>query len=269
MKFQRLIEAVYFQPWSITRSGWSSIHALLKPRLLKSEISNLKSEFPDLDSEDKDIWGNPMPKMEILYRVAHIPIIGPLIHHAGLIEKKCGACSYDDVRRDVAAALNTAGLQAIVFEVNSPGGQCVGCCETAAVIDDARRLVRTEARTDSQMCSAAYDLMCGCDRIICTPSAQVGSIGALLAWLDESVRYEMEGYKMEVFASGPLKGTGMEGTAFTPAQRDYLQSQVDKYAGMFKTHVRSHRLVEDIDMQGQSFIGTDALLAGLVDEVHS
>lgn len=265
MKLQRVIQSVYFEPWSITPEGWRAVHSILKPRILADSGA---LELPTAKDDETDFFGQPLPKMEITPAgVAIIPIQGTLIHHASLLEKQCGACSYDDVKRDVESALNSAGLQKIVFHVESPGGMCVGCSEAAAVIDRATDFVRTEAVTDGWMCSAAYDLVAGVSRIYCTPSAQVGSIGAMIGWLDESVRYEVAGLKVEMFTSGPIKGLGTPGTSLTQAQKEYLQSHVLKYAEMFKAHVRENRLVNDEDMHGGTFIGSDAVDVGLVDEL--
>ena len=95
----------------------------------------------------------------------------------------------------------------------------------------------------------------------------VGSIGSLNAFLDESLAYEAAGLQVEVFATGALKGTGMPGTKLSEAQREYMQGRVDKYGGMFKDHVRAYRVVEEEAMQGQVFIGSEALEAGLVDVI--
>jgi ClpP class serine protease len=263
VKFQRIIQAVYFEPWSITREGWQSVHAMIKPRVLSDALP----ELPKAANDDTDFFGSPLPKMQLIGRTAVIPIQGTLVHHATLMDKQCGACSYDDVKRDVRAALNIAGLQKIVYHCDSPGGMCMGCAETAKVIDEAAALVRSEAVTDGLMCSACYDLVCGVDRISCTPTAVVGSIGAMMAWLDQTVRYEMAGLKVELFASDSLKGTGTPGTALTDEQREYLQARTDKYASLFKSHVTAGRLVSDATMRGQTFIGSDAVEVGLVDGI--
>jgi len=273
MKLQRIVQAVYFEPMAITREGWLAIHSIVKSRLARDAGVDLplpQARFREDGSIDEstDFWGEPLPKMEIgLDGVAMIPIVGPLIHHASLIEKQCGACSYDDIKRDVEIAGNTPGIRKAVFFVSSPGGQCVGSHETGKVIDQLGDFMPTEAVTDSVMGSAAYDIVCGCRRIRCTPTAVVGCIGSMLAWLDESVRYEMAGLKMKVFADGIYKGMGTEGTSLTPAQEQELMRGVLKYSGMFKDRVRAHRLVEESSMQGQTFIGSDAVDAGLVDEL--
>jgi ClpP class serine protease len=264
VKLQRVISAVYFEPWAITPDGWRSVHQIVKPRALGDFDP---TTIPQAKDDDHDFFGNPMPKMEITHHgVAIIPIQGVLIHHASLLDKQCGACSYQDVRANVESAMD-AGVKKIVFHCDSPGGMCMGCAETAAAIDAAADFVRCEAVTDGLMCSACYDMVAGCSRIYCTPSAVVGSIGAMTAFLDQSIRYEMAGLKVEMFTSGPIKGTGQPGTALTDEQRAYLQAGVDKYAEMFKSHVRQHRMMDEADMHGGTFIGSDAVDAGLVDEL--
>jgi ClpP class serine protease len=267
VKYPRIIQSVYFEPWSITAEGWQSVHQILKPRILGDAAQLL--QLPKAESEEHDFFGNELPKMEIIDGVAIIPIIGTLMPHATLLDRQCGACSYDDIKRNVRAALNTSDIRKIVFHCDSPGGMCMGMPECARVIDDATDFVETEAVTDGLMCSACYDLIAGVNRIKCTPSARVGSIGAMGAWLDQSVRYEMAGLKVELFKSGPLKGTGEPGLSLTEAQRDYLQSGVDKFAGMFFEHVRASRLISDEKtvFSGRTWIGSDAVEVGLVDEV--
>lgn len=266
MKLHHVIQSVYFSPWSITREGWQSVHQLVKPRVL-SDATAL--ELPKAEDSESDFYGEPLPKMEIIDGVAVIPIIGVLMPHASLMDRQCGACSYDDIKRDIQTALGTNGLRKIVYHVDSPGGMCMGNQECAKFIDEASQMVRSEWVTDSMCCSAAYNLVCGAGRGYCTQSAVVGSIGAMMAWLDQVVRYEMEGLKVELFASGPLKGTGTPGTALTEEQRAYLQENVQKYASMFQAHVRESRLIADekAAFSGRTWIGTDAVDMGLVDAV--
>lgn len=264
MKFQRIIEAVYFQPWAITREGWQAVHSILKPYLDGKEPPALSQDEPP----ETDIFGNPMPKMEITPAgVAIIPVVGTLLHHATLLDKMCGACSYDDIKTNLRAAVGTVGVNKIVLNFDSPGGMSMGNDECAAVVAECAEFTRVEAVTDSLMCSAAYLLAAPCHQISCTPTAQVGAIGCLLPWMDQTVRYEMAGLKVKMFSDGEYKGAGWPGTQLTEKQTAYFQSLVDKYGSMFKAVVQKNRVVDDASMQGQVFIGSDALDAGLVDEI--
>ena len=264
MKFQQVIQAVYYEPWAITHEGWQAVHAIVRARL-----EDLKAPMPKAEDPDQDLLGNELPKLQVTEDgVAIIPVMGTLMQHASLMAKRCGACSYQDISRDLDTARGVRALQKIVLHVGSPGGMCLGNQEVAAKVAAIRESgIRIEAVTDTQICSAAYNLVAGVHRISSTSTAYIGSVGAMSALLDSSLAYEMEGLKVEMIRSGPLKGVGMPGTALSPEQRDYLQGLVDKFAGMFKDHVRQYRPVDEETMQGQVFIGSAAREAGLVDEL--
>jgi ClpP class serine protease len=270
VKFQRIVEAVYFQPWSITREGWQSVHSILKPHLEGGfDPAKLRAEMrPDGSwDETTDFFGNPIPQYHVDGDTAYIPIRGVLLHHADLMEKQCGAWSYDDIRRHLRLAATTPGVRRAVLDINSPGGMALGADETAMAVADCAKVIRIEAVTDSQMCSAAYQIAVPCHSIACTPSAQVGCIGCFLPWIDERLRFELAGLSVQLFADGKFKGAGTPGTSLTLEQQNYFQSIVNKYGGEFKRQVAQNRVVDDTAMEGQVFIGSDALRAGMVDEV--
>jgi len=263
MNLPHILQAVYTSPWAITREGWSAVHQIV-------QAHHAGQPVPKFDAEpEEDFFGNPLPTMQVTDDgVAIIPICGTLMNHAGLLEKMCGACSYDDIRRDLDTALGVRALQKIVLHIDSPGGTCNGAQETADKISRIRESgIRIEAVSDSQMCSAAYDLAAGCHSISITNTTVCGSIGVILALLDESLAYEMQGLSRELIVSGPLKGTGFPGTKLSDDQRAYLQRTVDAYFGMFKNHVLRYRPTNDEALQGQCFIGEQAYAAGLVDEI--
>lgn len=263
MNIHRIIARVYCEPWAITKAGFDTIHGTIQ--------RHLNAALPVV-SEDatRDFFGEPLPMMEIRGDMAIIPIKGTLFKHAGLLEKMCGACSYEDITRDLHEATNVVGVQTIWLNIDSPGGQCVGNQEVAGYIEELRgQGFEINAYTDSEMCSAAYNIAAACGYVVCSSSAYVGNIGAMMALLDNSERYRMEGLKTELFASGPLKGVGADGLALTGEQRAYLQGLVDTFAGMFKENVTRNRGPKGDAMNGQVIIGKNAADAGLVDEIRA
>jgi len=262
MKFQRILSAVYATPLYLTPTGHQTIDAVLRPHLANGALpERTKGEA------GTDIFGDQLPVMEIDDDVAVIPINGPLLQHAGMLDKMCGAASYDDIAGNVRTALSH-DVRGIVLNFDSPGGQMTGCAECAKVISEAAERVPIYAFTDSLMASAAYHLAAGCTGIFSTGSANIGSIGCILGLMDTSARMEMAGVKPVYITSGPLKATGAQGTSLTPEQFDYLQGMVNSAADKFKAFVLNHRpSVPDSAMQGQVFYGDDALDNGLVDAV--
>ena len=63
--------------------------------------------------------------------VAVIPVTGPLFRHANLLTAVCGATSYELLAQDFNKALNDPNISAILFDVDSPGGEVNGCSELA------------------------------------------------------------------------------------------------------------------------------------------
>ena len=269
MKLSRIIQAVYFSRWAITEPGWFAVHEIVRKHSDESAVKFDAKMNPDGTwDETTDIFGQPIQQYELTDAgVAIVPIKGTLLHHAGLLEKQCGACSYDDVRAGINRALDDRANK-IVLDMDTPGGMCMGCAETAKLIARAAEFTRVEAVTDGLICSAGMWMASQAHAIYCTQTAEVGSIGVITAFLDQSKRYEMAGVKPVLFTSGDLKGTGYPGTSLSETQADNIKKDVAHYFGMFREAVLATRpLIEDDSMRGQSFAGDQALSRGLVDEI--
>ena len=89
--------------------------------------------------------------------------------------------------------------------------------------------------------SAAYWLASQANEIITTGTAKVGSIGTYLAWLNESVKMQTQGVKLELFKAGTHKGLGLPGNELTQADRNYLQQSVEDTNAQFVGAVKAGR----------------------------
>jgi signal peptide peptidase SppA len=271
MRFQRIIEALYRQPLDITVGGFESIDAVVRPHLMTSQMPEIKNG--DFVLGATDLFGTPLPEMLEIDEETGIAIVninGPLLQHASLIDKSCGACSYQDIVKALNQGADNRYIQNIILKIDSPGGQHNGDIEVAERIAEiAAGEKEVYAFTDTTMASAAYCLAAGCSAIYATKTAYVGCIGSIMGFIDESKAFEMKGLKPVVFASGKFKATGTDGLALTPEQCDYLQGLVNTAAGEFKDHVLAHRNVDADGMEGQIFYGTDAEANGLIDGIMS
>jgi signal peptide peptidase SppA len=273
MRFQRIIEALYRQPLDITVGGFESIDAIVRPHLLGKSPMDIKDGQFVLGQTD--LFGTPLPAMLEVDEetgLALVNINGPLLQHASLIDKSCGACSYQDIVQALNEAEENRYVRDILMVCDSPGGQHCGTVEAAERVAEIALNGEKEifAFTDSTIASAMYELVAGCNGIFATRSSYVGCIGSLIAFLDVEKAYEMQGIKAVVFASGKYKGAGIDGTSLTQAQADYFQEMVDTSAGQFKEHVMQFRKqIAPESMEGQIFYGEDAEALGLVDELVS
>lgn len=256
MRFQRIIEQVYCRPWLITGAGWDAVH-----RLVADRITNPKAERPT-----EDIWGDPLPQMEIRGSTAIIPVDGVIGRKMGMMEKSCGGVDCLDISDDLRKAVQNPAVRSIVLDVNSPGGTVGGVPELANEVRDAAKVKKVVAFANDTMCSAAYWISAGAQSIYATPSSDVGSIGVFVPWIDRSAAYEQAGLSVEIIRSGKYKGMGYPGTSLTDDQRALIQASVDstyeQFAGFVKAN-RGKRITDEV-LQGQSFSGADASENGLV-----
>ncbi len=255
MKFQRVIEQVFYRPWLITPGGYAAVRKLVEGRILRANGEGY---------EMLDGMTSKREEMEIDGQgIAHICIEGTLAKGISPIEACCGAHDYEWITEDLEDAIE-ANVRGILLEINSPGGNCTGCSEVVDIIQSLK--VPIVAFSDDTACSAAYNIAVSCDKVYGSIGSTWGSIGTIIPWLDQSAAYAEQGLSWEPITSGPLKGAGM-GPSLTPAQRASLQQMVDDSFDQFKNNVLRNRLVSDEYMTGAAYLAPRARLGNLIDGI--
>jgi len=210
----------------------------------------------------ESIFG-PKASMEKFPPFAVIPLKGVVGKSIPEMETYCGCCDLEEVEEMLEDAERDESVKVIILAIDSPGGVSVGVPEFAARIRNSRK--RVIAFTDTEACSAAYWIGSQASEFFATPSSQIGSIGCYITYLNASEAYRKEGYRMEVYKSGDLKGAGIDGTDLTEAQKKMLTDQTIEIHEDFKADVLAVRsFVPESAMQGQCFSGKKAAEVGLV-----
>jgi len=254
------------RPMLITPEGFASIDKVIQSKLGNEFVSDFKPKAED--ETDMDIFGDPLPVMEIVDKIAVIPIIGPIGYKVSGIEKVCGICDVGEVKRNVKMATEDDMIEGIILDVSTPGGSILHVAETAEVIAECAKKKPILAFTDSMAASAGYYLLAGATEIYATPSADVGSIGCYMALLDYSRMYEQAGVKVDLFVGekAKYKAMGLPGLPLSQDQRELLQAEVDSITKQFKSFVKQYRpQVAEEAMQGQTIFGKEKVDMGLVD----
>lgn len=263
MRYAHLFESIYLRPWFITPSAHHTIRALFE-RHLVTGLGRAASPLAADTELDFSAFVNARRPLAIDDDgIATIHVLGPIGKNLSQIEQSCGATGIEAVRTDYAAAI-AGGARGILLHFDSPGGTITGVPELARMI--AGKALPTVAYTEDLMASAAYYLASGADAIVATPSAEVGSIGVYIPWVDSSVAIAAAGLKPDpiVNTGGDLKALGFGGS-LTAEQRAYLQEQVDADFAAFQQHILTYRAVPAEAMRGQTLSGHAALASGLID----
>lgn len=202
---------------------------------------------------------------EIRDGIAIVRMRGVIGRHLSSLDMQCGGCDVDAVAEAVRLADADTNVRAIVLDIDSPGGAIPGVDECAGAVRHAAK--PTVAYAADLCASAAYWIASQCDEIVVGRTSEIGSVGVYCALLDESVAYDRDGVRVELFTSGANKGAGYPGTSLTDEQRALMQSQVDELADIFKSAVISGRPgVDAAILDGRCLIGESAVAADLADE---
>jgi signal peptide peptidase SppA len=267
MRFLHIINAVYSQPWLILPSYHANIRRIVKERMLTNGAQWAK------DREGVDFSGEAvaLPSMRVVDGIAEIPVPGVLLKGATALEKGMGAVAVEDVLTDLREAVENDEVGGIFLDVDSPGGTVGGIPELGEAVAFANQVKPVRAFTDGMMCSAAYWMAAGAGDIVASRSADVGSIGVYVPWIDESEAFAMQGVHVEIIRNegADLKGMGFPGVSLSETQRAELQASVNETADEFHAHVSEYRRVtEPADtFRGQSFTAKAAKFRGLVDDI--
>lgn len=200
--------------------------------------------------------------------IATIQIFGPLGKCLDPIWKMFGSTDYDDLSKEIMDAKQNRAVRGVFVDVNSCGGQALGCPEVSEALFSLRGVKPTLTYTDTIMASAAYSIGCSSDTVWAAGSASLGSVGSIIDYYEYSGMLEQDGISPVTFQAGSLKNAGTSDRKPTPEEAAYIQGTIDEMNGVFRAHVLAARgEVADETMQGQCFSGRRAKGLNLIDEI--
>lgn len=200
-------------------------------------------------------------------RVAVIPVFGGLIRrHMSVFGDVSGGSTLESIREDFQVALASDQVDAILLDVDSPGGAVNGTNELAQAIYEARGQKPILAYSGGLVASAAYWIASAADELVVDRVAVVGSLGTLAI-----VQYaEDDGTLYFVSSQSPNK-------LLDPASeegRASIQAHLDQTAAIFiATAARNRGMTEEAIVEaadhGDCVIGDVAVERGLADRLGS
>ena len=210
------------------------------------------------------------PGVDLVGKVAVIPVSGILVH--GGYGSSWGETAYGSIRTALSAALADDSVSGIALHIDSPGGEVAGCADLADAIAAARGTKPMHAIVDEMACSAAYWLASACDRITVPRTGVVGSIGVIAFHADITRALDGAGVTVTTITYGSRKAELAPTSKLTRPARDRAQADVDAMGELFVSAVARNRRIRAQavrDTQAGTFLGRDAVRAGLADAVGS
>ena len=204
--------------------------------------------------------------------IAVIPVVGSLVRRTIGLDPASGFTSYTDITDLVDAALADPGVEGILLDIDSPGGEAGGVFELGERIRAADAMKPIWALASDSAFSAAYAIGSAASRLTVTRTGGVGSIGVIAMHVDQTARDTQQGYRYTAITAGDQKSDFSPHEPLDPHAHARLQTEVDRLYGIFLAHVAAMRAL-DVDAvratQAGIYFGQDAVTVGLADAVGS
>lgn len=269
-RYTNIARRLFDQPHMVTASA------------LRAVILGLKSRFGLEEDEIEPIAPGLIVHVEhdeehrLLSRtvsgVAVIDCFGELVHRKGDMDALSGLTSYGEIEDALDAAMEDQAVGSIVLNIDSPGGEVAGVFELADRIRAATASKPIVAYAHELAASAAYLLASACSAIYTTQAGTLGSVGVVMAHLDQSGADAKSGYKVTHLYAGAHKVDGSPHSPLTDDARAELQAHVDQLYAIFAGKVAEFRglaLEQIVSTEARVFIGSKAVEAGLADGIVS
>lgn len=160
-------------------------------------------------------------------------------------------------------------IQAIVVQINSPGGGVVASDEITRRLTELEKPVVVSMGTTAA--SGGYMIATAADYIYATPYTLTGSIGVISQFVTAEELLNDLGVEIVVVTAGDVKDFGSVSRDMTEAEREYWQGLIDEIHQGFIAQVAEGRNMALEDVQavadGRVVLGEQAAELGLVDAV--
>ncbi len=233
-----LINAVAGRPWAIRADIAYQVRGIVAKEGFAGlrHLAQLKTGIHAFDDDD----GGPRPRAartraaQTGGSIAVIPVIGTLTQRVEVINS-AATRSTADIADEVREAAAEPKVDAILLEIDSPGGEVYGVPEAWEVIRAARKKKPCVAIANSVAASAALYLASASTEFWVTPSGTAGSVGVFALHVDISQYLEREGevWSFIVASESPFKVEGNPAEPLSDDARAALQKDVDRYMDMF------------------------------------
>lgn len=200
--------------------------------------------------------------------IAVLPIEGAILPYYGLADFDL-IITPEVVEAFMDAAEKEPGIDAVLIEINSPGGTPVASQRIAERFKDSSLpvvgLIGDIGASGGYMVAAASDVL------IASPMSNVGSIGVNMSYLEESQKNEEDGVTYVQLTTGQYKDTGTPNRPITDDEQEKLQADLEIIHDEFVGVISEYRNMTLADVEavadGATMPGKTALEVGLIDSL--
>ncbi|WP_051311693.1 S49 family peptidase [Zooshikella ganghwensis] len=226
-------------------------------------LADLKASAANYQARERKLY-------QIQDGIAVIPVEGTLTHRYGYLNPYSGMTGYDGIQTKLDTALEDDDVRGILLDINSPGGSANGCMDLADAVYEARQIKPIWALVDEQATSAAYAIASGANHVIAPRTAQTGSIGVIMAHVDQSKAHEKLGIHVTFIHAGAHKADGNAYQPLPDGVKERFQQEIDSLYTLFVDTVARNRQLETSAIrktEAAIYSSKQAKEMGLIDQI--
>ena len=263
-----LIEPMFFT------KAFQAVKAGLMPKLKSWDESDqddaIEKKMASVTTFKNESGQDEQRMYQTAGNIAVIGMFGPMMK----AESKWGdTCSTIATRQALRQTVRDPEVSASLIIMDSPGGTVAGTEELANDIASVSSKKPVHAHVEDMCASACMWAASQCESVSANATGLIGSLGTLSVVEDTSKKMEMEGTKVYVISTGPIKGAFTDGAPVTDAQLNYLQGIVNDTNDFFMRAVASGRKMDIRSVRnaatGEMYMANKAKEIGLIDHVRS
>lgn len=239
------------------------------------DLHNISIQIAAEAMEEGGDFGEYSYMTTLADNLAIVDVSGPLVSRDSFFNRLFGLTSFNDIRNAVFAAKDHPQVEAIVLNMDTPGGQASGVAELSDFLKEVDANVKPiYTYTGTIMASAGYWLGSVGREIYASKMATVGSIGVITVHASYERMLKEDGIDVTVLRAGEFKALGSPYEKLDDKARAQIESQMNTIYDMFLETVAEHRgtsvgALKETAAEGRVFIGADAVPVGLVDHITS
>lgn len=253
--------------WAIHPKKMEEIAAFIENRM-----SGEKTE--DFLAAAEQNEPTPESGYEVKDGVAVIEVYGVLSKRMNMLTRFSGGTSTEKLAEAIKQAAADPEVDAILLDIDSPGGTVDGTKEVADIVYATRFEKPVVAYANGQMASGAYWIGSAATNIVAPETAEIGSIGVALMHYDFSEQDKMRGVKRTSISAGKYKRIASDEKPLSEEGAAYLQEMVDDYYQLFISAVARNRgadpeTVHERMADGRDFIAVKAVKRNMIDQINT
>lgn len=206
-------------------------------------------------------------------KIAVLPVSGTITDSTSGGALSAGGATPDALRSQLQQAEEDSSVEAVILEVNSPGGGVVPSDQMYRLVQDFEERTGKPvlASMGSTAASGGYLVSAAADTIVANPSTTTGSIGVIFNYTNFEEGLDKIGVDPQPLTTGENKNLASPADELGEQERSILQEQIGQSYDQFVSAVVEGRDLSEDRVRdladGRTYTGEQAEANGLVDEL--